>query len=140
MCVYRFRYPVCNARASCCRLWPIWYYHIFKHYLIHGTIFEKKRNVIDHKMCVLIFSIIFVWNIYHSKKNWARYDQNVSWSSCKVPIILVKFYWNLNFLDRLKKNTLISNFMKIHSVGAELFHADGRTDGQIWQVAFFQFC
>ena len=26
-------------------------------------------------MCLLIFSTIFVWNISHSKKKWASYDQ-----------------------------------------------------------------
>jgi len=31
------------------------------------------------------------------------------------------------FLTDLKKNTQISNFMKIHHVGAELFHADRHT-------------
>jgi hypothetical protein len=36
----------------------------------------------------------------------------------------------LTFLDRFSKNNLIQNFIKIHSVGAELFHVDGRTDGQ----------
>jgi len=30
----------------------------FPHYLINGTIFEKK--VTEHKMCVLIFSTTFV--------------------------------------------------------------------------------
>jgi hypothetical protein len=40
-------------------------------------------------MCVLIFSTIFVWNISHSTKKWARYDvKNVYWYSCKVPIIV----------------------------------------------------
>jgi hypothetical protein len=29
--------------------------------------------VIEHKMRVLVFSTIFVWNISHSKKNSARY-------------------------------------------------------------------
>ena len=34
----------------------------------------------------------------------------------------------LEFFDRFSKNTQISNFVEIRSVGAELFHADGRTD------------
>jgi len=51
-------------------------------------------------------------------------------SSRKVPFILVIFYYFLNFLDRFSKGTQISNFMKIRPVGAELFYADRRTDGQ----------
>jgi hypothetical protein len=35
---------------------------------------DFRKNVTEHKMCVLIFSKPFVWNISHSKKNWARYD------------------------------------------------------------------
>jgi hypothetical protein len=35
----------------------------------------RKKKVIGHKMCVLIFSTVFVWHISHSKKNRARYDQ-----------------------------------------------------------------
>jgi len=34
----------------------------------------------------------------------------------------------LNFLNRFSENPQISNFMKIRTLGAELFHADGRTD------------
>jgi len=36
----------------------------------------------------------------------------------------------IEFLDRFFKNTQISNFIKIHPVGAELFHADRWKDGQ----------
>jgi hypothetical protein len=34
----------------------------------------------------------------------------------------------------------MSNFMKIRLLGAELFHADGRTDGRTGNSRFFQFC
>jgi len=43
-----------------------------------GTFFEKKKSFV-HEMCVLILSTTFVWNISHSKKNWARYDQKCAW-------------------------------------------------------------
>jgi len=59
--------------------------------------------------------------------------KNVYWSLCKVPVILVTFELNLNFL---RKNTQISNIMK---VVAELFHADGRTDMVQLIVAFRNF-
>ena len=36
----------------------------------------------------------------------------------------------LEFLDRFSKNTNMPNLTKIREVGAESFHAGGRTDGQ----------
>ena len=42
-------------------------------------------------------------------------------------------------LNRFLKNIQISNFMKILSVGAELFHADRRTDMTKLMVAFRNF-
>ena len=59
----------------------------FPHYLINGTIFGKK-NVIDYKMCVLMFSTTFVRNISLSKMKCARCDQKVQWSSCSLPLFL----------------------------------------------------
>ena len=49
---------------------------------------------------------------------------------CKVSVILVRFHPNLNFLDRLSKTAQIANSMKICPVGAEILHANGRTDGR----------
>jgi len=47
-------------------------------------------------------------------------------SSSKLPIILVRFSRNLNFLDRFSKNTQISNLGGISPV-KEMFHVDGET-------------
>jgi hypothetical protein len=48
---------------------------------------------------------------------------------------------NLNYLDRFSKNTqiLVSNFMKIRPVEAELFHADRRTDTTKLIIAYSNF-
>jgi hypothetical protein len=53
--------------------WPT-LYNIFPHYSTNGTIFEGKKNIFEHKMCVLIFPTAFVSNISHLKKNRERYD------------------------------------------------------------------
>jgi len=54
--------------------------------------------------------------------------KNVSRSSCKVLVIVVRFLWKLSFLDSFSRYKKISNFIKIRLVGTKLFHADGRTD------------
>ena len=56
--------------------------------------------------------------------------KNVYWSSRKVPVILARFSWSFNFLGGFSTNHRISNFVKIRPVGAELLHADRRTDGR----------
>jgi hypothetical protein len=57
VCVRILRYPACNVHEPHHHLWPVRLYYIFPHYHINGMIFEK---VIDHKMCVLIFSTAFI--------------------------------------------------------------------------------
>ena len=39
---YSITYPACKAHAPYFHLWPLWLHHIFRHYLINGTIFGKK--------------------------------------------------------------------------------------------------
>lgn len=46
----------------------------------------------------------------------------------KYPLLLSYFSENVNFLDRLLKNTRIENLIKIRPIESEFFHADGRTD------------
>ena len=102
---------------------------------------DYRGKVTEHKECILIASANFFWNISHSKENWARYCHKLHRSSYKVHVILVRLQGNLNFLYRLSKNLQISNFIKIRQFGAQLFHADGQTDGHNdAKIGLSQFC
>ena len=92
-----------------CHLWPVKLYSIFPHYLMNSTI---KKTVIK---CTLILSTTFVETYLILRRNEQDMIKNVYWSSCKVFVILVRFYCTLNFLDTFSENTQISNFMKMSS-------------------------
>jgi len=67
LAVFVASYPISNAHAQYCHLWPARLYNIFRQYLKNSTIFEK--NVIEHRIFVAIFFTTFVRNISYSKKN-----------------------------------------------------------------------
>jgi hypothetical protein len=80
-CLRRITLPLAAVRLC----------HIFKHYLTNGTTFGKKE-LTEHKMCIVIFTATFVCNISHSKKNSARYCHNVQYRSAyRVSLIFVRF-------------------------------------------------
>jgi hypothetical protein len=123
VCVCSFRYESCNAHAPYFHLWPVRLYNIFPHCLIKGAIFEKKLLLVIKFL--FWFSLQFPSEIFLILRRIKRDIQTVYWPSCMVPIILIKFQLDFNFLDWLSKNT--SNFMKICPMETE-FNADGRTD------------
>ena len=115
VCVCSLRHPACNAHVPYCHLRPVRLYNIFLYYPKNGPIFEK---VIENDMCVLIFSTTFVWNIYHSKENWTRYDKNTHVGvHVKYPLFLSHFN-KTSFFSTHSEYIQISNFMKIRSVRA----------------------
>jgi len=95
---------------------------IFLHIIsLTAQFLERKKKVIEHKMCFLIISTTFVWKIFHSKKNWARYDKKMYiglyvqyplflsnfieiWIWILLNLNCIEFYWicillNLNFIE-----------------------------------------
>jgi len=99
-----------------------------------STLFHKRhdfcKKVIEHKTGVLILST----NLCETFLILNRIERDiiviVLRSSHVIPIILVRFKQNLNYLHKFLKSIKIPNFMKICSVGAGPFHADRRTDRQ----------
>ena len=55
-------YPVCHAQSSYC-LWPLWLHHVFRHYLVNGTIFEKKKKLLNLK-CLFWFSLQLLFETF----------------------------------------------------------------------------
>jgi hypothetical protein len=52
----------------------------------------------------------------------------VLWSLCTIPAVLVRFYCNLNFLDRFSKKTRMYSIVRINPVGSQMIRSVRRTD------------
>jgi len=133
MMLQRKRYYVlwvCVCIAICSQSGSTVFFYIISlsHYLIIGTILEKK---IEHKICFSSFSINFVWNfLFIIRPEWSTII-NVFWFSCRVPVIVVRFLWSLTSLDRLLQNTQMLNFVKNPLCRSRVFfHEDRRTERQ----------
>jgi hypothetical protein len=129
-------YPLSHAQESYC-LRPLWLHHIFRHSVIHGTIFGKKSPNVK---CVLIFSTTFIWNISHSQKNSARYchkSENVfMWRARYFCRILKKLAFSWQVLEKVLKFKCHQN----PSCGSRVVPC-GLTDGQNEaNSSFSQFC
>jgi hypothetical protein len=72
-------------------------------------------------MCVSIFSATFVCNILRWSERDMISNVHVYCSASEVTVILVTF--SRQFFEKCSNIKI----MKIHPVGAELFHADGQT-------------
>jgi hypothetical protein len=86
-----------------------------------------------------IKSTTSVWDISHAKKNYTIRSQKCNGLHVKYPLFLSDYNKTWIFFGRFPKNAQTWNYMKICPVGAELFHADGRTDTTKLIVAFRNF-
>jgi hypothetical protein len=130
----------CACAILFCRLWPVLLYHIFPHNLTKDTIFEKKKKrITEHNMCFgffpqlscesfLILIIIqrgIIINICWSFTSSTHYSFQI--------LVKILLFWQIFF------NTKIWNFMIIHPMRQELFHAVRQTYMTKLIVAFCNF-
>ena len=73
VCLQSLLYSMqCACAILYCHLWPVQLLHkFFPHY---STRHDFREYVTEHKMCLLISSTTFIWNISHSKKKSVRYQ------------------------------------------------------------------
>jgi hypothetical protein len=128
VCVCGLKYSACNAHAPCYTVICGRLYNIFPYYLIN-MFFQKELFNIKYAFWFSLQILSETFLIL--RRNEREMITHLCWSSCKVPAILARFSWKLNFLDKFSEKTEIctQTFMKPHPVGAELFHADWWTDG-----------
>jgi len=138
VCVGSLRYAACNVHAPYCfAICGLPGFTISFQIISQTTWFSKKGIIIK---CLFWFFRQLLWGAFIIvRKNEQDKIKNAYWFSCKVQTILVRYWWDLNFLDGLPQNTQIQYLMKIHSMGAEFFRADRRTDMAKLLVAFRNF-
>jgi hypothetical protein len=102
MCVCSHSYPAWNAHTP--------YYHvcsdrvcrIVPHYLITGTIFEKK-NLLSIKCIFRFYLQIMSGNFLIVRRDGRDMIKNVYWSSCTVSAIRARFNETLIYLTDFRK-------------------------------------
>ena len=97
-----------------CHLWPVCVYHIFPHYLINGTIFEKKKKSwTQNELFFFLQTLAETFLIRRKILEW--------------PCILSYKYVGLLVKYRYYCQILMQIFTKVLPMGGELFRADGQT-------------
>ena len=137
VCDCSLRCPACNAHGPYCHLWPDPLHSVFPHFLINDTILEKKNYWIRN---VFWFSLQFLTERFFilNRITWDMVKMYIG-LHVKYPLFLSDFNEILIFSKDFSKKSQISNFMKIHPVGAELVRK--RTDRHNEaNSGFSQFC
>jgi hypothetical protein len=113
----------------------------FFHIISNGTISEKKKLL--NTKCVFWFSLkISSETVFILRTTERDMIINVYWSCLKLPVILVRFYWNLTFVDIFFEKYSNIKFRENPSSGSLLAprrHTDGRTDMTKLVVTFRSF-
>jgi len=105
-------------------------------YKWHGFL----KTVTEHKMCGLTFYTTFAWNIFPSRKNWARYDKKCvvvfMWSTHYSSPILMKLEFSRQLFEKYKNIKLHENSSSWSRVFSRR-HADRKEEAN---SCYSQFC
>jgi hypothetical protein len=102
--------------------------------------FSKKKLLTI--TCVIWFSLQLLPEAFLILRRTERGTiKNVYWHSCKVSYYSCQIWIKLQFFRLISEKNQILNLSKIHTVGAELFHADRQTDTHDEAISrFSQYC
>ena len=133
---------MCSLSYPSCKK-PVRFYNIFPLYLLTDTIFGEKKLLNIKCVFWLSLQLLSVTFLTLRRIQWDTIT-NVHMSSRKVPVILVPFKRNWNFLNTFarKKKAWISNVIKNPSSGSWVVPCGqtyGRTDMTKLIVAFHNF-
>jgi len=79
----------------------------------------RKKKIIDHIVCVLIFSTNFVWDISHSKQNSARFQDSAAVRFCGALIVSFGTVCGVPFLcfvDRASLYNLVNKAKLVNNL------------------------
>jgi len=103
VCVCSLAYAVSNAHVPYCHLWLVWLCMLSpKRGDFRGG--GVKLSKISY-VFLFIFSVIFVWNISHFEKQWAKYDKKcvlvIMSSTCYSCRTVVKLEFSLTYFKKI---------------------------------------
>jgi hypothetical protein len=130
LCIQHAKHMCCITLSVACLILPY-----FPHIISWTVQFSGGGGgVIEHKICVLILSTTFVWNIPHFMKNSERYYHKSICLHVKYLLFLSVCHKTRTLLTVFQKNPqILQNVIKSQPVGAEMFHTDRWMDRQTWQ-------
>jgi hypothetical protein len=103
-----------------------WLYHIFRHYLVNGTIFGKTfMNMCFEFLYTLSETFLILWRIQRYIIMYIGLHVSTRYSTH----ILIKRDFSRHIFEKYSNIKRHEN----PSCGAELFHAGGRTDWQTYK-------